>query len=904
MKVAEVKQGSAKNSVTQINARQSSTEDITETITENTTENITQNTYRRNISLDIFVVIVCLTGVAAGLFLFWQDLNTSLTKQSEESVGTIRFKKNAAQRRFSDHIIWDRLQKESPIYNGDTIRTADLSEATVIFNNGDKIDVSETTLIQIISNKDGNRVVLNRGNVNAASERGGLDLEIGGSSVKVGTGSTVSAVAKNGVNISVLEGNAVLKTSAGIEDISGGESIAMREDGVIENVQSVTVVSPAPNLKILNPSQESQLVDFAWKASNLSVGDQVCLEIARDRNFNTMAASVKENTSRNSAQIPLANGVYFFRAYPINAEGSANEDAKSRAMTQKLTLLYAPPTTLILPANNAVIKYREQNPQVRFQWTAATDTDRYRIEIAPSATMDNLAFDRIVQDASEKTASFLFSGLNAGRWYWRASPVYEDDVQGNVLAPVPAVFNIEQTIGDPEEPFVMGPADGAFLSNAAGNADAYFSWRKEPEAASYTIVISQDKELRDPIVRQTKNENFFSYNLDKSGLANGTYYWAVRQTDSLGGSSRFSPVRSFVTGPTDPREKIAAPVAAVKMTAQPVALSLPPNGASIAGIAAWRRPDIARWSAGAQTLSSSRFVLSRNRNPLSGGILMDIANPPQDVRLIKLSAGVYYWMVQAETTEGDAITSPVFSFTVTPVDIPKLQLQSPGQDARFTEAEFHENPPHVRWTSSEPVGSSRFILSRNQNLSGASIMNIQNPARDIPLQNLPPGDYYWTVRATTSDDLDISPAVPAVFHISRTPPLPAPLGRLPADGARITAEDIVKNSQIEFTWDAVPGANAYNFVLYEMSDAANRTTAANRILIARSDGDSQRRNLVDGYLFKNGAYMWQVEAVRLDENGNIAHNGISGENHFTVEIPIPGSPRPNDPGMLYGRPID
>ena len=104
------------------------------------------NTKSRRISAaDAGVICACLLGTAAFLGLFQRDLYRSLRLIDQEPVGFVASKSRAAMRRFQDRIIWDRLQKDSPVYNGDFIRTAEHSEAAVSFPGGAMVGVSENT---------------------------------------------------------------------------------------------------------------------------------------------------------------------------------------------------------------------------------------------------------------------------------------------------------------------------------------------------------------------------------------------------------------------------------------------------------------------------------------------------------------------------------------------------------------------------------------------------------------------------------------------------------------------------------------------------------------------------------------------------------------------------------------
>ena len=111
---------------------------------------------KRNTKLtarDVIIVLLCLAGIATTVFLYYKDVNATLEANSDP-IGVIYFKQNTAQRRLQGRNLWERLRVTSPIYEGDRIRTGELSEAAALFNDGSKIDIHENTLIQIFDNKD------------------------------------------------------------------------------------------------------------------------------------------------------------------------------------------------------------------------------------------------------------------------------------------------------------------------------------------------------------------------------------------------------------------------------------------------------------------------------------------------------------------------------------------------------------------------------------------------------------------------------------------------------------------------------------------------------------------------------------------------------------------------------
>ena len=115
----------------------------------------TRSRSRNNLLLPFSITIcICLIGATTNSWLFYNSFFRALTKLNEQPIATITFKYKTAQRKFLDRVVWDRLRQDSPLYNGDTIHTAALSEATVWFNDGNVMNLMENTMAQVFLNID------------------------------------------------------------------------------------------------------------------------------------------------------------------------------------------------------------------------------------------------------------------------------------------------------------------------------------------------------------------------------------------------------------------------------------------------------------------------------------------------------------------------------------------------------------------------------------------------------------------------------------------------------------------------------------------------------------------------------------------------------------------------------
>ena len=91
----------------------------------------TKSKSKNSLLLFLFAMLISFSGAAFNSVLFYGSFFRSLTKMNEEPIATITFKYKVAQRKFLERVVWDRLRNNSPVYNGDTIHTSKLSEATI-----------------------------------------------------------------------------------------------------------------------------------------------------------------------------------------------------------------------------------------------------------------------------------------------------------------------------------------------------------------------------------------------------------------------------------------------------------------------------------------------------------------------------------------------------------------------------------------------------------------------------------------------------------------------------------------------------------------------------------------------------------------------------------------------------
>jgi hypothetical protein len=390
-------------------------------------------------------------------------------------------------------------------------------------------------------------------------------------------------------------------------------------------------------------------------------------------------------------------------------------------------------------------------------------------------------------------------------------------------------------------------------------------WSSTEIIGNSRFILSSNPDLSgEPVYEQTNPSRTILLPI----LTEGTYYWTV-QAETLEGIDISAAPRSF---------RVLA------IEAPRVSLDSPAAGHSYTGLDALRRPGTLRWSS-TESVGNSRFILSRNAEFSES--VYELVNPNRTITLPALTEGVYYWTIQAETPEGIDISAAPRSFRVLPSEVARVRLETPIETPRFTVPEIARRLATLRWSSTELVRNSHFILSRNANpLNGAPLMNIANPETTLILPRLDPGVYYWTIQAETPEGIDISAETVGSFEVMEAP--------------RVTLEAPTDT----FTYNGLDALRQPGMLRWDSSEPVG----ASRLIISRTP-DIARGEIVQ-YLINPprtvtlpkltpGVYYWTIQAETPEGID------ISAERTFSfrvLTIPLLNPPRVISP--LNGAIID
>ncbi len=496
---------------------------------------------------DLIIIFICIAGTIASGIVFWKEYNRTLTKLNETPVATIVFKKNTAQRRFIDRGVWDRLKLATSVYNGDTIRTIEKSEAIVVFEDEVAyLSLDESTMVQIFANKQqGARIELAEGNLEVASEQD-IVVSTGDSNIVV-SGQAAMNKSDEGLSLAVIEGQASLNETK----VESGSAIALDAEGKVNIIPMIAMTSFGSSARVLGKPDEEVPVVFSWNEINFEPDTYVIVEIAEDSSFNNIDAA-REVKDAASVSFPLKSGSYRWRAYPAseNRRGPANRIYPSGSL--EIIPAAAPVPAAPLPSQEFVFS---GDTRVSFSWSAAEGAVSYLLEISSDADMRASVVSRRVNETLNET-SITQRDLGFGVWYWRVTPVYPARSIGSAPHSVVNAFSLKQGSPPLAAPVLTLPLKNGKVSIEKAER---LLWKYDSNALSWTVEIADNPQMQNPAVEQNVKSNFFPLPPDLL-QAGKTWYWRVlamnSQADSSNAGGAVSDIRNFeVVTETPPAAK-------------------------------------------------------------------------------------------------------------------------------------------------------------------------------------------------------------------------------------------------------------------------------------------------------------------------------------------------------------
>jgi hypothetical protein len=850
-----------------------------------------ENTKSR--ATDLLILLFCFAGAFISGLAFWQEYNRTQVKLNEDPVGTVVFKNRTAQRKFDDRLIWDRLRQESPVYNGDTIRTAELSEAIITFRDEvTSVGLSENTLIQIFYDDLGVRIDFSGGMLEVNSGSRNVFISNGASTIEVEENSQASLnKSDDGFGLSVFNGQAQFDG----QRIESGNMLILQSNGLPSTNPAIAVTSMGSFAQIFGVVEGVTSVGFSWNSSNFDPGTHVIIEIAEDRNFNRIIQTRDVTDGSTSISIPLPSGAYWWQAYP--AQEGSSRPVSPMYPSGRFEILPAEVVAAVTPSRAAELTFSGE-VQVPFSWSAVEGAASYLLEVSANSNMGNPVINREL-----KGTTVTETGLESGRWYWRVTPVFLKHVKATAVPSEIAEFSVAKGSSVPAAPVLNVPVQNGIISLT----NPRLLWSYDANVSSWTVEIANNPQMSNPLVRQELSSNFYS--VPASLLQNGgTYYWRV--TASNGGEGSASQISSF-TAETNVWEQRTI---------------FPPDNYSFA----------------AGDFGGLRFSYSSNvpfRNYLQISSQSDfstltvnepVENAQGSLVITSLEPGIWYWRITADSDSGPVSSAPR-----------RINIVSSSEEPFITSPSTvsQGDPLTLNWNALYFDSYQVSVYDGNTRLP-VDQQIIESNSATIPTSSLAPGSYFVSIQGfnpesarsgritgvpaeTSFTVIPVEPSSEVAFElppqeipeIVSPPPVVIPPPSVPLDQTPITLEltrvsgtgTVTKNYPPEgyvTSWNQLSGVEEINFVWEGRAPEY-------RFALYRADGEAiippswSVKTTTSSYVFSNpgrlsaGDYIWQV--FESDRRGKWSEYP-STANRFTITDgpPLIRTIPTNDPGALYG----
>ena len=839
-------------------------------------------------------ITVCFFGIAINSFLFYGSFFRALTKLNEEPIATITFKYKTAQRKFLEKVVWDRLRENSPVYDGDTIHTSNLAEATIHFIDGNIMELSENTMAQVFLSKDKSLRAELAGGVAVVDSSGsehGMTLSSGGTETVLAAGTSVSAKttpvksvmefmerigkkssasAESGqeeIALQVLKGNATVRSeNKGEISIGEGEGIVVSREEELK--PSFIVTEPAVNAKLLYHTEGEAKVPFKWNLSNVSEGSGIKISVSPEKNFSEIIA---ETTVENSSQteLNLGAGNYYWKASMAGGK-DGTDVSETQEISGRIKVIQSLSPSLIAPVSGFEYTYRTKMPAVRLIWTESPLASAYKIEISKNAD-----FSSTELELRSSLTSSIISTLQDGTYYWRVTPFYSVNKEGFTTPSNTGSFAIVQK-GSLNSPEIYVPADNAFVNIEQGAKNSYFSWRQETEAAKYSIVIADNPELSHPKLNEETSDNYITFNAARRNFTEGKWYWAVGYVDGEGNTSPPSEVRSFYAMNGEPEQHTIEPVDGYSSSESLV------------------RDTKFTWKRNLTETFKSEIQFSTTEDFTNIVYRSEIAPNSNSIGGLTFSTGTYYWRLKSVSDINEiTMLTPPKKFRVLE------NFPAPVMLAPLEKAVTRENRPYeFKWEEIPEADFYKFAifneadgtLMYEDNVWGTSVELDMFKGRDFIEKSY----YRWQVQAQANAVPGISTRrtgklAEDVFYLVKLRPVEV---EFPAKNARIDGAEAIINP-ITARWSSVDNLARSQFVL-------RRTNVSPSEVVLKVPTDKEMRNgtvnapfevlldVADG--LRAGTYEIVIYAETLD-GIDVSNSEAKNRGRFTIKEvePLPAA---------------
>ncbi len=341
--------------------------------------------YKREIQVGVFCFIVFFFS----LYLLYFE-SKSGGGSGKEMMGTVSFRYKTAQRKFPDRMLWEDLEQGMPVYDRDSIRTDEASEAIVFLKSGTRIELDPQSMLVLQMKENRETLDLNEGNILVESGKKVLSVIAGSVGLEAELGSRFQVTKdKDQTRVEVQMGELDWIEGDSTKLKLGEKEIAVNGAKISTNWNLIT---PEDSFRFF-PAGQEQSVEFRWDG-----GEDGILEISSKRDF-TSTFFKKVSKEKNHKQ-NFKEGIYFWRI--------VSKDGKKISEVSKFRVLPNSPVELHYPKKDL----SQEDRTVAFSWTKQKIASGYKLQISSDPNFSSPSETQLFRTNFSLT-------LEPGTYYWR-----------------------------------------------------------------------------------------------------------------------------------------------------------------------------------------------------------------------------------------------------------------------------------------------------------------------------------------------------------------------------------------------------------------------------------------------------------------------------------------------------
>ena len=351
------------------------------------------------------LIISCVIGLFSWLLL--KDV-TQNGSRIGEPVAKLAFGERRVERKIGGEVVWSRIGAPDQIYNYDSIRTEDDSQARVLLDTGTELVLEGAALVTVVVDQKKLSVNLDKGSLSliAGPQSSPVEVKSPSGTLKMADGGKASIVqGEDSLQVDILDGQAVFENENGNIELSESQILQLDSDGQVQLKEiSFQAIAPIPSsLQLM--FVDSTPVQFEWISRTFQPSS---IEISAVEDFSSGVRTF-DISEAGVFETELKSGIWHWRV--------RNGAESSPAAMFRLVRDREPEPLSPLPGSE--FPFVDKSPLIRFQWQKAKNANIYNVNFYRSSDSA-----KPFKSIPSQHSSISVDELAEGEYFWDVEAVF------------------------------------------------------------------------------------------------------------------------------------------------------------------------------------------------------------------------------------------------------------------------------------------------------------------------------------------------------------------------------------------------------------------------------------------------------------------------------------------------